>query len=69
MNIVDKKFWIVTKPTAKSTIKDMLFEADLKDLSLQFLGGLNAKDIVGLFTEKHEAADFAVSLLAAEETK
>jgi len=36
----DHKFWVVVDPTPSSTQEDIVFKASLKDLELQFKGGL-----------------------------
>jgi len=51
----DYKFWVVTDPTPHSELIDILFEASLRDLELQFKGGLSADHNPTLFTEKSEA--------------
>jgi hypothetical protein len=51
----DDKFWVVTDPTAKSEIQDILFQASLRELELQFKGGLTTDENPTLFTDKAEA--------------
>jgi hypothetical protein len=51
----DYRFWVVTDPTPHSELIDILFEASLRDLELQFKGGLTACNHPTLFTEKGEA--------------
>ncbi|MBI2931107.1 MAG: hypothetical protein HYY16_05610 [Planctomycetes bacterium] len=51
----DDKFWVVTDPTPESEAADILFQASLKDLELQFKGGLTMDQHPTLFTEKAEA--------------
>jgi hypothetical protein len=50
----DDKFWVVTNPTPESETADILFQASLKDLELQFKGGLTMDQHPTLFTEKAE---------------
>jgi hypothetical protein len=46
---------------------DILFNADVKRMELQFKGGLLGKDIVGIFTTKNEADKVAkMALLKAD---
>lgn len=49
------KFWVVTKPTKKSELIDILFHGDMKRMELQFKGGLSGKEIIGIFTTRNEA--------------
>ena len=51
----DFKFWVVIDPTADSTMEDIVLQASLKDLDLQFKGGLKIEENPTLFTEKREA--------------
>jgi hypothetical protein len=51
----DHKFWCVTDPTDESEMGDILFEASLRELALQFKGGLTMDAHPTLFTEKAEA--------------
>jgi len=57
------KIWVVIKPTKHSTMRDILFHADMSRLRLQFLGGLTAREIVGVWTTRREAEKVAKSLL------
>lgn len=60
------KFWVVTDPhSTESVLADILFEASLVDLGLQFKGGLTTKSNPTLFTEKAEAEVEAKSRLLA----
>jgi hypothetical protein len=60
------KFWVVTKPTKKSELIDILFHADMKRMELQFKGGLSGKEIIGIFTTRNEAEKVAkMALLKA----
>ena len=51
----DDKFWVVTDPTPESETVDILFQASLRDLELQFKGGLTMAQHPTLFTDKAEA--------------
>ena len=53
------KFWVVTKPTKQSVLIDILFNADMKRMELQFKGGLSNKEIIGIFTTQNEAEKVA----------
>ena len=48
------KFWVVTKPTKQSVLIDILFNADMKRMELQFKGGLSNKEIIGIFRTKNK---------------
>ena len=61
-----QNFWVVTKPTKRSTLIDILFSADMKRMELQFKGGLSGSEIIGTFTTKTEAEKAAkMALLKA----
>jgi len=61
-----QKFWVVTKPTKRSTLVDILFSADMKRMELQFKGGLSGIEIIGTFKMKNEAEKVAkMALLKA----
>jgi hypothetical protein len=61
-----QKFWVVTKPTKRSTLVDILFSADMKRMELVFKGGLSGSEIIGTFTTKNEAEKVAkMALLKA----
>ena len=51
----DFKFWVVVDPTSDSTTEDIIFQASLKDLDLQFKGGLKIEENPTLFTEQCDA--------------
>ncbi len=51
----DDKFWVVVDPTPLSTLGDIVFEASLRDLELQFRGGLRIDEHPTLFTDRQEA--------------
>jgi hypothetical protein len=61
----DDKFWVVVDPTPVSETADILFQASLKDLELQFKGGLTMVQHPTLFTEKAEAEIEAYGRLVA----
>ena len=61
-----QNFWVVTKPTKRSTLIDILFSADMKRMELQFKVGLSGSQIIGTFTMKNEAEKVAkMALLKA----
>jgi len=49
------KFWVTVDPRSHSTLEDIVFEASLKDLELQFKGGLTIDENPTLFTDQKEA--------------
>ena len=59
----DYKFWVVTDPQTSYELGDILQQASLADLALQFKGGLTANDHPTLFTEQDEAEQEAQSRL------
>ncbi len=59
------KFWVVVDPTPDSTTEDILFQASLKDLDLQFKGGLTIEENPTLFTDEQEARYEAFGRLTA----
>ena len=60
-----KKFWVVTKPTKESELGDICFEADIGRLMLQFRGGLDVDEIVGVYGNESAAKKDAEKLLVA----
>ena len=56
-------FWVVTKPTELSMVVDICFETDLAGLQRQFAGGLDAKDILGIWLDRYAAERAAQRLL------
>ena len=61
----DDKFWLVADVRLESTREDILFEASLRDLALQFAGGLTMDEHPTLFTEEREAEIEAYGRLVA----
>jgi hypothetical protein len=51
----DDKFWVVVDPKPDSTLDDLVFKASLRDLELQFRGGLSIDENPTLFTDRQEA--------------
>jgi len=60
-----EKFWVVVDPKEHSTLEDIVFQASLKDLELQFKGGLKIEENPTLFTEQQEAEIEAYGRLTA----
>lgn len=61
----EDKFWVVIDPTPNSKLEDVVFQASLKDLELQFKGGLTIEENPTLFTEQCEAEIEAYGRLTA----
>lgn len=61
----DRLLWVVVDPTPQSETGDILFQASLADLVLQFKGGLTMARNPTLFTEKKEAELEAFGRLTA----
>jgi hypothetical protein len=59
------KLYIVTHPRPYSTMGDIFFETDVKGLELQFLGGLKATEIYGVYVDKDEANVAAAKVMTA----
>lgn len=59
--------YVVLKPTPVSELADILFEADLYRLCLQFLGGQKPDGIHAIYTGFVEAEDEAGKLLKARD--
>jgi hypothetical protein len=60
-----EKFWVVVDPKEHSSLDDIVFQASLKDLELQFKGGLTIEENPTLFTERQEAEIEAYGRLTA----
>ena len=61
----DDKFWIVIDPTPASELSDVMFEASLNDLYLQFKGGLTMDQHPTIITQRKEAELEAFNRLLA----
>ena len=61
----DDKFWVVIDPKPISELEDILFQASLRDLDLQFKGGLQIEENPTLFTDEKEAKYEAYGRLTA----
>ena len=49
------KFFIVEKPTKDSEMDDVVYELDLPAFALQIKGGLDIKNILGVYKQKSDA--------------
>jgi len=49
------KFFIVEKPTKDSEMEDVVYELDLPSFALQIKGGLDVKNILGIYKQKLDA--------------
>jgi hypothetical protein len=59
------RVWVVLYPGPKSTLKDILFAANVAELQKLFAGGLSPKDVFGMYDNQKEAKGHADSLLSA----
>ena len=51
----DDRFWVVLDPSPASTLEDIMFQCSLRELHLQFKGGLRIEKNPTIFTEEQEA--------------
>jgi len=49
------KFFIVEKPTKNSEMMDVVYELTLPEFALQVKGGLDVKNILGVYKQKSDA--------------
>ena len=49
------KFFIVEKPTKDSEMEDVVYELSLPEFALQVKGGLDIKNILGVYKQKSDA--------------
>lgn len=49
------KFFIVEKPTKNSEMEDIVYETSLPEFALQVKGGLDVKNILGVYKQKLDA--------------
>jgi len=49
------KFFIVEKPTKNSEMVDVVYELTLPEFALQVKGGLDVKNILGVYKQKSDA--------------
>ena len=62
----EDKFWVVIDPTPESEMGDILFEASIRDLDLQFKGGLTMDRNPAIITQRKEAEVEAFNRLLAK---
>ena len=62
------KFFIVEKPTQKSEMEDVVYEITLPEFALQIKGGLDIKNILGVYKQKSDARRAATEAIKAYET-
>lgn len=61
----DDQLWVVVRPTKDSEMLDVCFQATVRDLMLQSRGGLDPKDVLGLYKpgDQQKAVEFAERLM------
>jgi hypothetical protein len=59
------KFFIVEKPDKNSGIDDVVYESTLADFALQVKGGLEIKNILGVYKQKSDARRAGTEALKA----
>ena len=52
---LDDKFWVVTDPRPESELGDVCFESSIRNMALQFKGGLSLDDNPTVYTDRAEA--------------
>jgi hypothetical protein len=60
-----KRFWVVTRPTATSQLRDILLECTFESYAQQIRGSMKEESIVGLYLDESCARRVAVGLLQA----
>lgn len=63
------KFFVVTKPTGKSTLADIMFESDPIHFANQIKGGLEYDKVLGFYTNKSDASWDAKAALKDQKTQ
>jgi len=61
--MTNNELWIVTTPTADSTMGDICFKTDPRGFALQVLGGLKPDEIVGWYDRQSDAVSAAAAQL------
>jgi hypothetical protein len=56
-------FYCVTKPTPVSGLIDIMFETNIPGMMIQSKGGLEARQIYGLYKDENKATSVAKKLL------
>jgi hypothetical protein len=66
-NITDEvgTFWVVVEPTPSSTADDICFDATIRNMMLQAMGGLSPKEVVAIYKNEGDAKKHAEQLLKA----
>jgi len=59
------KFFIVEKPTKDSEMEDVVYELSLPEFALQIKGGLDVKNILGVYKQKSDARRAGTEALKA----
>ena len=59
------KFFIVEKPTQNSEMEDVVYELSLPEFALQIKGGLDVKNILGVYKQKSDARRAGTEALKA----
>ena len=59
------KFFIVEKPDQNSEMKDVVYELTLPEFALQIKGGLEIKNILGVYKQKSDARRAGTEALKA----
>ena len=59
------KFFIVEKPTKDSEMEDVVYELTLPEFALQIKGGLEVKNILGVYKQKSDARRAGTEALKA----
>lgn len=64
--VVDEigKFWAVTSASPVSELEDILFETTVKDMMTQAKGGLESRELIGVFKDHAAAMKLAKEHLA-----
>jgi len=58
-----KEFWVVTYPSGYSSIDDICFKSSIPGMMLQKAGGLEYRDLAGIFKTRKKAESFAKKLI------
>jgi hypothetical protein len=61
------EFWLVTKPTANSTLDDILCRTTPRGFALQVRGGLMPNEVHSIWTDYSQAVWCAESLLSLKQ--
>ena len=61
------KFFVVEKPGKDSEMEDVVWECDLSTFALQIKGGLDVKNILGVYKQKSDARRVGTEAMKAFE--